>query len=333
MNARLALNALIVLTLLAVGCGDDNGTPPIDTIRFGQLGEVEVGILAPLVVGSGSGELQQILTWGSSGAWLLREVISYRGLEGDETVEKNTGDPVAYASAYASLITQLNDKETVELFSISPQPPVPCAPTRTRVTVTIWDELRKEEATWVRCASGSLGTLQTSEAGPDLDALKVIQAAILVRDFTQGSEFVSTYVGSVPFGTLDKGETSGAGLQASREYFSVPAGNPNPPTGWLNFWADHNRTLPKDIPFVDWAEEMVIVAAVGTRTEAGDSVEVRRILQIGEGTQVFVHERIPGDFCSPAARNSNPIHIVVAPRTLQPTNFADLVQERVPCVE
>ena len=33
---------------LALACGDDNGTPPIDTVRFGQLGEVEVGIMAPL---------------------------------------------------------------------------------------------------------------------------------------------------------------------------------------------------------------------------------------------------------------------------------------------
>ncbi len=334
MNARIAAYVVILLGLLTAGCGDDNGTPPIDTIRFGQLGEVEVGIVAPLVEESGSGELQQILTWGSSGAWVLREVISYRGLEGDETIIRSTGDPVAYASAYASLITQLNDKESVELFSISPEPPIPCAPTKARVTVTIWDELRKEEASWVRCASGSLGTLKTSEAGPDLDALKVIQAAILVRDFTQGSEFVSTYVGSVPFGTLDRGEVSGAGLEKSKVFFSVPEGNPNPPTNWLSFWADHNKTLPAGIPFVDWSEEMVVVAAVGTRTEAGDSVEVRRILRIGNGTtEVFLHERIPGDFCSPAARTSHPFHIVVAPRTPQPTSFADLVQERVPCGE
>ena len=137
-----------------LACGDDNGTPPIDTVRFGQLGEVEVGIKAPLASSAGAGELQQILTWGSSGAWVLREVISYRGLEGDETVTKNIGDPVAYASFYASLISQLNERDGVELFSVAPNPPQACAVTRTRVTVTIWDELRQEEASWMRCASG-----------------------------------------------------------------------------------------------------------------------------------------------------------------------------------
>ncbi len=289
--------------------------------------------MAPLASSASPGELQQILTWGSSGAWVLREIISYRGLEGDETVTKNVGAPVAYASFYASLITQLNDRDGVELFSVGRDPPEPCAATRARVTVTIWDELRQEEARWVRCASGSLGTLQTSEAGPDIDAQRVIQAAILVRDNTQGPGFVSAYRGSVPFGTLARSEDSGAGLDPTRVYFSIPAGNPQPPTGWLKLWADHNNTAPKDIPHVDWGREMAVVAWVGLRTEAGDSVEVRRILQTGGGTEVFLHERVPGDFCSPAAREHTPIHIVVAPRTNQPTSFVELVQERVPCGE
>jgi hypothetical protein len=78
---------------------------------------------------------------------------------------------------------------------------------------------------------------------------------------------------------------------------------------------------------------MAVVAAIGLRTEAGDSVEVRRILQVTDETQISLFERVPGDFCSPAAREHYPIHVVVAPRTLQPTSFGDLVQERVPCGE
>ena len=319
------------LCFSALACGDDNGTPPPDSLRFGQLGEVEVGVVAPLVFGEGEGELQQVLTWGSSGAWLLREIISYRGLPGDETVSRNEGDPIAYASAYASLITQLNETEGVELFSISPGQPGSCAAGETQVTVTIWDEVRGTEARWVRCAFGTLGTLQTSEAGPDLEAGRVIQAAILVRDFTQGGNFVSAYLGSVPFGTLDRGEESGAGLEESRRFLSVPEGNPKAPTGWLAFWRDHNDTPPAEIPHVSWEYEMVLVAAVGMRTEAGDSVEVRRVLQTGEGTQVALFERIPGDFCSPASREHYPVHIIVAPRTLLPIDFSEVVQERVPC--
>lgn len=324
---------VFLLGVLLVGCGDDTGTPPPDTIRFGQLGEVEVAVLAPLVFGDGMGELQQILTWGSSGVWVLREVISYQEIPGDETVTRNDGDPIAYASAYASLITQLNETDGVELISVSPLPQSGCDPGRTRVTVTIWDEIKKQEKSWVRCASGSLGTLKTSEAGPDLDAGRVIQAAILVRDFTQGGNFVSAYWGSVPFGTLDRGEDSGARLDEPMVFLSVPAGNPNPPTGWLAFWNAHSGELSRGIPQVDWAAEMVLVAAVGVRGEAGDSVEVRRVLQTGEGTQVSLFERVPGDFCSPAARDHYPVHIVVAPRTLLPVRFSHVVTERVPCGE
>ncbi|MFH1766429.1 MAG: hypothetical protein ABIF09_19805 [Gemmatimonadota bacterium] len=314
-------------------CGDDNGTPPLDTVRFGQLGEVEVGVVAPLLSGEGVGELQQILTWGSSGAWVLREIISYRGLLGDETVTKNQGDPVAYASAYASLITQLNVTAGVELITINPDPPEACAPGRARVTVAIWDELREEEKRWVRCAAGNLATLETSEAGPDLEAGRVVQAAILVRDFTQGAGFISAYVGSVPFGTLDRGEESGAGLDSSKAYLSIPEGNPNPPTGWLTFWRAHNNTPPSAIPFVDWTREMALVAAVGVRGEAGDSVEVRRVLQTGDGTQVALFERSPGNFCSPASRDHYPVHIIVAPRTQLPVRFSEVVTVRVPCGE
>lgn len=321
--------------LLVLGCGDDTGTAP-DTTRFGQHGEIKVAVLAPLYSqdGDGEGELQQILTWSSSGAWVLRELISYRGLTGDETVTRNEGDPVAYASWYASLITELNEREGVELFSVSPLPPVPCAPARTLVTVTIWDEPRQEEESWVRCADGSLGSLQTSEAGPDLDATRVIQAAILERDFTQGDDFVSAYYGSVPFGELGRSENSGAGLEEPRVFYSVPEGNPNPPTGWFTFWKAHNNTLPSAVPVVNWTYEMAVVAAVGLRTEAGDSVEVRRVISTGDRTQIDLYERIPGDFCSPAARDHYPVHIIVAPRTpLDTIQFSEVKLERVPCGE
>jgi len=327
----ISLLVAALVSLSTQACGDDNGTPPPDTVRFGQLGEVEVGVVA--ILGEGVGELQQILTWGSSGSWVLREIISYRGLLGDETVTKNEGDPLAYASAYASLITQLNETEGVEIFSISPELPEPCEAGQTRVTVTIWDETRREEISWVRCASGTLATLQTSEAGPDLEAGRVIQAAILVRDYTQGEDFVSAYVGSVPFGTLDRGEDSGAGLQEPTKFLSFPEGNPDPPTGWRAFWAAHKGTPSSAIPDVYWEREMVLVAAVGVRTEAGDSVEVRRVLQTGDHTQVSLFERVPGDFCSPAARDHYPVHIIVAPRTVRPILFSEVETVRVPCGE
>jgi len=76
---------------------------------------------------------------------------------------------------------------------------------------------------------------------------------------------------------------------------------------------------------------MVILAAVGRRLEAGDSVKVRRVLPIDQGTRIEIVERVPGDFCSPAAREGYPFHLVVAPRAQAPIQFADPIVERVPC--
>ncbi len=101
---------------------------------------------------------------------------------------------------------------------------------------------------------------------------------------------------------------------------------------WLDFWADHRAGQPSvTAPFVDFDRDQVVIAAVGPRLEAGDSVEVRRILQLEGGTVTEVVERIPGDFCSPLARTHRPFHIVVAPITAQPMAFPVTAVERVPC--
>lgn len=313
------------VAVMSVGCGEDNGTPAV-ALRFGQIGQIRVSLVAPLAFGEG--ELQQVLTWHSNGTWRLFESISYRGLPGDETERSEAGDP----GAYASLITQLNETPGVELFTeeLFPDLPEPCPFGDTEVSVTIRDEIKDREVTWVRCAKGSLATLETADAGPDPQAVRVIQAAILVREFTQ-PEFVSAYLGSVPFGTLDRSEDSGAELLGPKEFVGRPAGSPATPPGWFQFWRTHTGQPLSQPPPVDWANEMVLVAAVGERSEAGDSVEVRRVLQTGEGTQVTLFERVPGDFCSPAARNHYPVHIVVAPRTALPVRFNEVVKERVSC--
>ena len=82
---------------------------------------------------------------------------------------------------------------------------------------------------------------------------------------------------------------------------------------------------------VDFAEDMVVVGAVGVREEAGDSVEIRRVLTVQDGSVVTLFERAPGDFCSPAARSHIPFHIVRTPRIPFPVVFTEVEVERVPC--
>lgn len=313
----LALASLAVVASCNGGAG-----PDIDTLRFGQLGEVRIQLLVPLRLGEG--ELQQILTWSSSGPWQLAERISYLGVLGDEQVRTSTGDPDLLAAAYASIITQLNETTGLKLFieELDPLLEPQCGITRTRIILRIRDEARNQEITWNRCSSGTLSSLTPVGAGPDPQASRVAQAALLTKDATLGNRFLSEFQGSVPFGTLDRGEASNATLDGPLSFSDA--------VGWPEFWEEH-RGPGQIAPDVDFEIDQVIVAAVGLRSEAGDSVEVRRILQVDGGTITHLRERVPGDFCSPAARSQRPFHIVLAPRTELPIFFAEILVERVPC--
>ncbi len=324
----MTLNSLWIRSILLVAaatigsaCDGGSGTDPA-TLRFGQVGQIRVTLLLPLSVDQG--ELQQTLIWESSGAWELTERISYLGVLGDEDIRPNPGDPSAYASAYAGMIIQINETEGLTLFTDELDPdliPI-CGITRTTVILTIQDNSRGQSETWVRCSSGDFSNLSPAGARPDAAASRVIQVASLAGQFTLGEDFVSLYSGSVPFGTLDRGEDSFAELGASFTFTS--------PLGWTEFWRSHVGR-DETPPHVDFERDMVVIGAVGLRVEAGDSVEVRRILQIDGGTLAEVVERVPGDFCSPAARLHVPFHIVMAPKTEPPVLFPEAQVERIPC--
>jgi hypothetical protein len=324
-----------LIPLLALGCGGDDGIQP-GSLRFGQVGEIRLTLVVPRIfdLDQGQGEIQQVLTWSSTGAWQLRERISFRGLEGDEELRSNPGDPGTYAAAYASLITQLNETQGLKLFPselVDPTLDPTCPLGGTKVTLMIRDQIRDESVVWTRCAQESLGTLLTADAGPDPAAVRVIQAAILMRNYIFEGDFVSAYFGSIPFGTLDRGEDSHAELAAPEVIQSSPEGSLNTPPRWLEFWRDHKGDPTATPPPVDWRYERVLVAAVGKRGEAGDSVEIRRVIQTTDETRVEVFERVPGNFCSPASREHYPIHIVVAPLTRSPVEFLRVDTVRVPC--
>ncbi len=334
-------------TLLTVGvalsaCGSENGTQ-VGSLRFGQVGEVRVSVITPLIVVRGAtltveGELQQILTWTAQGPWQVYEMVSYRGLVGDETLVKSRGEQATFAAAYASLITQLNDTQELKLFveGLDQNLEVDCLAggieSRSRVIFQIRDDVRGETARWTRCGEGSLTELTPEGAGPDQLAARVVQAAVLARDFALGSAFNSAYLGTLPFGTLDKGEDSGAPLEGPLIFREGTGANSSPEAAseFADFWSEHNPAAA--VPSVDWAEQMVLVAAVGQVDEAGDSVEIRRVVRDVLGTTIVEsYERVPGDFCSPASRIHRPFHIVMAPKVENVVRFALVRTERVPC--
>jgi hypothetical protein len=284
---------------------------------------MEFQLRAPLSLGEGT--LEQTLRWSSDGRWSVREKVLYRGLLGDEQVVRVEAPEATLAGAYAQWITQINDNPGLSLFiddldpSVDPDCPFPQA----RVTLTLRDDAQNRSVTWIRCASGFLATLTPSGAGPDPAAARVVTAGILARDFAIGRAFRSAFVGTLPFGTLDEGEASGFPLSSPLVIQDEDS--------WSEYWQTH-RPEGVPLPPVDFETETVVVAVVGERLEAGDSVEVRRVLPVQLGTIVELVERVPGDFCSPAERRQTPYHIVVTPRLRSPVGFARPVPvERVPC--
>lgn len=316
----LAGAAALLVALLATACDGDGGVGPGNGF-FGQRGSIEVTVEAPLLLGEG--RLTEDLVWSSSGEWLLEEAIAYRGVEGDRAVRKSKADPAESALQYAFFIEKLNDVEAEKLFvpDLSPDTIPECEAPQSRITFTIRDAAREESVTWIRCAFGSLANLDPEGAGPEAAAARVVNAAILARGATLGVSWNYTYLGSVPFGTLERGSGSASPLTAPVTFIDVG--------GFTTFWARH--APGRAPPAVDFTKDMVVVGIMGPRREAGDSVEIRRILRVADGTLTEVVERVPGDFCSPASRTHTPFHIVVAPRTPIPHRFADVQVEYPPC--
>ena len=314
----IALSAVAALTVGLAAC--EGGTGP-GTTRFGQVGSVRLHVTTPLEL---SGSLEQVLVWESSGPWTVTERISYRGDFGDEYVHQVPIDQDTYASNYATFISTVNEAAGLELFVPELEPTVEsCGEGRTAVLLVIEDETRATEQAWGRCTrSGTLDELQLQEAGPDGAAVRVIAAAILMRDLTTTRDFRSVFEGSVPFATIERGDDSNASLNSPAVFTD--------PEVWASFWSRHRG--PSAVPpEVDFERDQVVLAAQGPRPELGDSIEVRRVLRGDRGSVAVLAERSPGDFCSPAAQTHTPYHLVRTPRTAQPVDFVILDVERVPC--
>jgi hypothetical protein len=82
---------------------------------------------------------------------------------------------------------------------------------------------------------------------------------------------------------------------------------------------------------VNWFSQSILLAAIGARQEAGDSVQVRGVYKVTQGHRVDIVERLPGDFCSPLEKRVYPFHVVVLPTISFPIEFAASQVERIPC--
>ena len=309
--------ALVIVACLEAPVGPEDQP-------FGRVGEVRIEVWSPL--SGGLGRLQYVVEWSSSGPWRSTERIFYQGRLGDETVALSSGDRTSLSRSYATWIDLVNDTPSVALFGqllssdLAPICPIPTS----HVTVSIIDRIRDDTVSWSRCSESSLPTLSGEGAGPDPNASRVVQAAALVRNFTLGHQrgFRYQYTGSMPFATVDRGDRS-------TEPLSVPRLIEDAQT-WSSFWAELTGA-EAPAPSVDFDVDLVLVAALGTRYEAGDSVEIRSVLPVRTGTQIQLWERRAGHFCTPARRTHVPYHVVVAPQVPRPIFFSNASLDTVPC--
>lgn len=307
---------------LAVTACESSGPVDPGTLRFGQIGSMQLTVVTPLALGLG--ETQQILSWDSDGFWSVEEEVRYRGLVGDATERSLEGSPDPLANAYAQWITDVNDNPGLTLFvdDLDPELDPDCLVTQSRITLAIHDDTRNETRSWTRCVPGFLQDLGFN-AGPDPGAPRVANLARLARDYTVGQDFRSSHEATQPFGTLDKGDDTPSGLTSPTIIQSA--------SHFQGFWALHAPgTEP---PPVDFEAETVIVAAQGERREAGDSLSVRAVRPTGiQGAVITLVERVPGDFCSPAELTHVPYHVVVTPRLPAPVSFqSPVLVELVDC--
>jgi hypothetical protein len=327
-RARGGLASLWVLAgaLLTAGCDDGNGP---DELPLGRRGEVHITVRSPL---ENQGALEQAILWKSNGTWQLAERISYKDVLGDETVRRSTEDAGTLAQSYANLIARLNAPggpvQIVDLLSPDVVPVCDQSLNQSIVTIEIVDSRRSTRTKWSRCGSGTIARL-TSEGVRDPEAARVVEAARQVRSATidldrKWLEKGYAYTGSRPFKTIERGELTKVPLLVPRLFEDQAL--------LAAFWAQYMTSTPP--PVVDFATEVVLVAAVGTRQEAGDSIEIRRVLPIEFGTRIELWERRPGNFCTPAPRVHTPYHVAVAPiaGSKRPIFFEQEAQpDEVPC--
>lgn len=330
--AKLLTVSLTIIYGVLAAC-DPMGPP--DQSWFGSDGHVRVSVEVPLQ--GGIGWMQQVLTWESDGAWKLYEEIGYGSVAGDDEQVRNRGLPYLYAARYENLLQLAIDNRGTRLWE--PPDQVDECGTRSRVSILIRDNPSNEEKEWARCAANAnaLDNLTTEGFEPDNGAARVIQIALRARDFTLGEHFNQyAYTGSMPFATIERGLHPGRELEDTVIVFrsADDAGEDEAPEGWERFWEEHTGG-DRAPPEIDWAREKVIIAAIGKRETLGYSVEVRRVLQIGDanrvtGTQIERVELVPGDYCAPARRTVWPYHIVVTPRG-HPQPSKSPRTERIPC--
>ena len=96
-------------------------------------------------------------------------------------------------------------------------------------------------------------------------------------------------------------------------------------TSWRLYWQRvHARVSPvPPLPAVDFARDMVILAALGTRRSGGYGVRVDSAYDAGEFVEVVVWRSAPGAGCLVTAAFTQPVDVVRIPSRKVPVRFRE----------
>lgn len=94
---------------------------------------------------------------------------------------------------------------------------------------------------------------------------------------------------------------------------------------WARVWnrivSNHGPKPP--VPEIDFAKEMVLVAAMGTRATGGFSIEIEAVDRDSSSITASVRKRSPGNTCGTTAALTAPVAIVRIPRSDKPVRFVE----------
>jgi hypothetical protein len=96
------------------------------------------------------------------------------------------------------------------------------------------------------------------------------------------------------------------------------------PDEWATMWAQlvQPSVPPPPAPTIDFAQEMVIIAALGERPSGGHAITITRVSEAGDGSvDVVVQSRSPGTTCITTSALTQPVDVVRVPRRDGPVRY------------
>lgn len=95
---------------------------------------------------------------------------------------------------------------------------------------------------------------------------------------------------------------------------------------WEDLWTRIHAVMSPApaLPSVDFSEDVVIVAALGSRPSGGYAIRIDTVQQTGAGIEVLVRQVRPGPGCGVTTAITSPVDLVRVPRVAADADFREV---------